>query len=87
MTASRTVGGSRPDLPVSAPCDASRMEFITPGQIAYDGYFKKCEGRSLISGVPLPAWADQSEPIRAAWECAAAAVLAARHKQLSAAQG
>ncbi len=50
------------------------MEPRSPGQIAYDGYFKKCGGRSLISGAELPAWEAQSEAIREAWEAAAQAL-------------
>lgn len=44
------------------------------GETAYAGYLASCGGKSLISGAPLPAWADQSEAIRAAWDAAADAV-------------
>lgn len=44
------------------------------GQIAYDGYFAKCEGKSLISGAPLPTWGGQAAKIQEAWEAAADAV-------------
>lgn len=50
------------------------MRNKTMGQAAYEGYFEKCGGKSLISGAPLPKWGDQSEPIRASWEAAARAV-------------
>ncbi len=48
---------------------------MTNGQIAYEGYFKACGGKSLISGQPLPEWDKQSEPIKAAWEEAAEEVI------------
>lgn len=44
------------------------------GETNYAGYWAACGGKSLISGAPLPAWADQSEAIRAAWDAAADAV-------------
>lgn len=46
----------------------------TPGQIVYEAYFGASHGVSLISGSPLPAWADQDVKIRTAWETGAAAV-------------
>lgn len=45
------------------------------GKVAYEGYFAKCEGKSLISGSPLPKWEEQSPKIRAAWGAAADAVM------------
>lgn len=51
------------------------MNDLTPGEIAYDGYFKACGGKSLISGVPLPLWAEQSDAIRTAWEAAGVAAI------------
>ncbi len=44
---------------------------ITLGQIAYEGYFRSCGGKSLVSGQPLPAWEAQAEDIKNAWEEAA----------------
>ena len=45
------------------------------GQIAYEGYFESCGGRSLISGAPLPAWESQSPEIQKAWAQAAGDVI------------
>ncbi len=47
----------------------------TFGQIAYEAYYKSSGGKSLVSGVPLPAWEAQSARIRLAWEAAAQAVI------------
>ena len=44
------------------------------GQVAYEGYFAACDGKSLISGAPLPKWEDQAVAIQNAWGAAAAAV-------------
>lgn len=49
----------------------------TPGQIAYDAYKERAQGRSLVSGKPLPEWERQSGWIKDAWEAAAQAVMAA----------
>lgn len=43
------------------------------GQVAYEAYCKSTGGVSAVSGETLPAWGDQSEEIRNAWEAAAAA--------------
>jgi hypothetical protein len=45
------------------------------GKANYEGYFKRCEGKSLISGAPLPTWENQSEEIQDAWCEGASAVL------------
>lgn len=45
------------------------------GEIAYVGYFKASDGKSLVSGAPLPAWDEQEFPIRQAWNLAAMAVV------------
>lgn len=45
------------------------------GKIAYEGYCKISNGKSLISGADLPTWEGLSEPIRVAWRAAADAVL------------
>lgn len=47
------------------------------GQIAYEGYFAKCGGKSLVSNAPLPTFGAQKPEIQEAWEAAAAAVVAA----------
>lgn len=44
------------------------------GQIAYDAYLKYSDGKSLVSGVTLPAWPDLDSKIRDAWLAAAQAV-------------
>lgn len=46
------------------------------GQIAYEAYTAHSEGRSLVSGAPLPEWSGLAEDIRAAWNAAGFAVLA-----------
>ena len=45
------------------------------GKVAYEGYFKSCNGKSLISGTPLPTWENQSSAIQEAWHAAAEAVV------------
>jgi hypothetical protein len=49
-------------------------EIITYGQIAYQAYYGASDGKSLISGAPLPQWHEQDERIRAAWNAAGNAV-------------
>lgn len=44
------------------------------GKVAYDAYFAKSEGKSLVSGAALPPWESLSAEIQAAWDAAAAAV-------------
>lgn len=46
------------------------------GQMAYEAYFRASEGKSLISGAPLPTWEQQDPRIQSAWETAAGAVVA-----------
>lgn len=46
-----------------------------PGQVAYEGYCADTDGKSLVSGAVLPAWADLPEPVRHAWEAAGRAVI------------
>lgn len=50
-------------------------EIAELGEIAYVGYFKASDGKSLISGAPLPAWDEQAPEIRQAWNLAAMAVV------------
>lgn len=50
------------------------MSSIDIGQVAYEGYRAASDGRSLISGHPLPDWNDQAPQIREAWRAAADAV-------------
>lgn len=45
------------------------------GKMAYDGYFQRCQGKSLISGAMLPNWEDQKPEIQEAWHAAGAAIL------------
>jgi len=45
------------------------------GKLAYEGYFEACNGKSLISGAPLPSWEDQAPQIQAAWTAAAHKVI------------
>jgi hypothetical protein len=46
----------------------------TPGQVAYDAYRDVAGGVSLVTGTPLPEFAELTAAIRAAWEAAAEAV-------------
>ena len=50
------------------------------GQTAYEAYREYSDGKSMVSGAPLPTWAGQDERICDAWEAAAEAVLAAQPK-------
>jgi hypothetical protein len=50
------------------------MRRTTLGQIAYEAYYDYCDGKSAVTGAPLPPWDKQSVPVRAAWESAADAV-------------
>lgn len=43
------------------------------GRLAYEAYFKKAGGVSLVSGKPLPSWEEQATAIQDAWHAAAAA--------------
>lgn len=45
------------------------------GQVAYEGYCAVSDGKSLVSGGPLPTWEEQAPEIREAWRAAADAVL------------
>jgi hypothetical protein len=45
------------------------------GQVAYEGYCTVSDGKSLVSGAPLPTWEEQAPEIREAWRAAADAVL------------
>jgi len=44
------------------------------GKIAYEAYCLSSDGRSLVSGQPLPSWDDQDTRIQEAWNAAAQAV-------------
>jgi hypothetical protein len=45
------------------------------GDVAYEAYRLSVNGRSVVTGDPLPVWLDLPEPIRAAWRAAAGAVV------------
>jgi hypothetical protein len=47
------------------------------GQVAYEGYFASCQGKS-IRGEDLPSWAAQDPAIREHWRVAADAVIMSR---------
>lgn len=47
------------------------------GEVGYEAYRAKTGGKSLVSGQPIPAFAELPEAIRAAWEAAGNAVAAA----------
>lgn len=57
------------------------MEPKTKGRVAYEGYYNACGGKSLITGVLLPSWIEQSDQVRAAWEAAGQAVMTARDQE------
>lgn len=44
------------------------------GKIAYEGYCRSSNFKSLVSGADLPQWEALKPEIRAAWESAAKAV-------------
>lgn len=44
------------------------------GEIAYEAYRDASDGKSLVSGAPIPAWEDVDPRIQAAWEASAKAV-------------
>lgn len=48
------------------------------GKVAYEGYRAFSDGKSLVSGQPIPEWEMLSEPIQLAWMAAADAVVAAK---------
>lgn len=41
------------------------------GRRCYQAYRDAAEGRSLVTGAPLPEWSDMPDAIRAAWVAAA----------------
>lgn len=45
------------------------------GKLAYEAYYNRAGGKSLVSGNPLPTWDQQAEPIQDAWHAAAVAML------------
>jgi len=45
------------------------------GQVAYEGYRRFSEGKSLASGEPIPEWDGLALEIQRAWEAAAMSVL------------
>lgn len=51
---------------------------VTIGRVGYEAYAGHTGWKSLVSGAALPLWENLSEPIRTAWETAAAAIV--RHK-------
>ena len=49
----------------------------TLGQIAYEGYYERAGGASLVSGETLPSYEDLNLEIQDAWQAAAEAVVSA----------
>lgn len=45
------------------------------GETAYNAYRDYTGGKSLVSGQPIPEWANLPTVIQSAWNAAAAAVL------------
>jgi hypothetical protein len=56
------------------------MADVNLGQAAYEAYSKAAEGRSLVSGLELPAWKDLNDEIQNAWIASAVAVCVANDK-------
>jgi hypothetical protein len=48
----------------------------TLGEVAYNGYCRSSNHKSLVTGAELPAWADLKLEIKQAWVCAATAAVA-----------
>lgn len=46
----------------------------TLGQVAYEAYCDSTGWKSAVSGAQLPAWDDQADKIKAAWEAAGDAI-------------
>lgn len=44
------------------------------GQVAYEAYRAHSDGKSLVSGAPIPQWHDLNGEIQEAWRAAAGAV-------------
>jgi hypothetical protein len=44
------------------------------GQIGYEAYRKFSSGKSLVSGLPVPAWAELPDEMREAWQHAGDAI-------------
>ena len=51
------------------------MDQYHEARIAYEGYRAKSEGKSLVSGAPIPPFDDLPEAIKGAWRAAALALL------------
>lgn len=49
-------------------CEYQRGEAPSDGEHAYNAYLESSGGKSLVSGVSLPAFSQLSERIRTAWE-------------------
>ena len=47
----------------------------TYGHVAYNGYRKASNGKSLVTGTPIPPWDGMPEAIRDAWDAAAGEVI------------
>ncbi len=47
------------------------------GRAAYEAYAQTSDGKSLVSGAPLPSWDEQRPELREAWDAAARAAVAA----------
>jgi len=50
----------------------AEAEGVTPGQYLYERYTDHTDGKSLMSGVQLPSWAENEDRYREAWEHTAA---------------
>ncbi len=45
------------------------------GQVAYEAYCQFTNGKSQVTGGPLPQWAELLKEMQQAWEAAARAVI------------
>ena len=50
------------------------MAVVEEGQVAYTAYRDHTNGRSLVSGEPIPEWEFLPEQVKAAWQAAGEAV-------------
>lgn len=62
------------DQAVNPPVLAMSPHGPSLAQVAYDGYYRKSNGLSLVSGAPLPTFDKLAPEIVAAWDAAAVAV-------------
>jgi hypothetical protein len=75
ITISHTFGAKRTVLCVAESGVGIPCMLKTPGQIAYEAFYKTSYGLWLIAEVQLPPFQSQSPEVQEAWEQSALAVL------------